>query len=150
MDTLIENWGSGLKVKVLSPFVHILFSLRDSSILDTHYNQTFRANSETVAWDYTSLVYFMVAQMSADDWECQKMIDEYRSLSAQIRSQNQQPNINAAPTTLFESTARLGAQSGQAFGKVLGNAGRALEGVPSAEERLMQLDQSIRQDCVNR
>ena len=92
----------------------------------------------------------LVAQMSADDWECQKMIDEYRSLSAQIRSQNQQPNINAAPTTLSESMARLGAQSGQAFGKVLGNAGSALSGVPSPEERLRQLDQSIRQDCINR
>ena len=93
----------------------------------------------------------LVAQMSADDWECQKMIDEYRSLSAQITSQNQQPNISAAPpSSLLGMAYQSGAQTGNALGKVLGNAGSALSGVPSAEERLRQLDQSIRQDCVNR
>ena len=85
----------------------------------------------------------LVAQMTGSDWECQKMIDEYRSLSEQVRPT--QRSVDDASGDLATSTARLGASAGQAFGNAIG----ALGGVPSPQQRLRQLDQSIRQDCVS-
>ena len=86
----------------------------------------------------------LVAQMTGSDWECQKMIDEYRSLSEQVRP-TQRSRIDQVTGNWQQEHSQLAAQAGQALGNALG----ALGGVPSPQQRLKQLDQSIRQDCVS-
>ena len=90
----------------------------------------------------------LVAQMTGSDWECQKMIDEYRSLSEQVRPQTEaekRASTNQVTGNWQQAHSQLAAQAGQSFGDALA----ALGGVPSPQQRLKQLDQSIRQDCVS-
>ena len=85
----------------------------------------------------------LVAQMSRDEWACQNLLNEYRTLSDQVRLKQmqfnasalnpedvqqaiqaeQQQSIREAPTTLFGSTAQLAATAGQGLGNALGGLG---------------------------
>ena len=90
--------------------------------------------------------FTVAAQMTAQQWECQKMMNEYNYLNQQVQRENS--------TSAYEECIRregpgraavcTAAQSGAYFG----NIARGLSGNdPSA--RLQQLDQAIRSYCLS-
>jgi len=85
------------------------------------------------------------AQMTQQQWECQQMMDEYRSLKSQEHYQN---SDRAFADCMAQQGPGRGAvcaaqQSGQSFGRAIG-------GALGGSSRLQQLEVAIRANCLIR